>query len=110
MPPRRKITERLAAWYQEFRSSPFFLILITLWIGGDFLAHYAFGWDRDWGATNLQFSIEAVYNGVFTVILLGRVEKMRKESEARHAKLLRYIADMIEATITRDDDTPGDPS
>lgn len=109
MPPRRKVTERIASWYQEFRSSPGFLALVTLWIAGDFFAHYVLGWDKDWGATNLQFSIEAVYNGVFTVILLQRVEKMRKESETRHARLLKYIADMIEATLTRDDDRPGDP-
>lgn len=103
----RKLLERLAGWYQGFRGSPLFLVLVTLWIGTDFFLHYRYGWDSDWGETNLQFSIEALYNGVFLAMLLGRLEKMRKESEARHTKLLKYIADMMEAQLAiarREDD------
>jgi hypothetical protein len=103
----RKLLERLAAWYQRFRGSPAFLILVTLWVGSDFYLHYRRGWDPDWGETNLQFSIEALYNGVFLAMLLGRLENMRKEAERRHTKLLKYIADMMEAqlaTARRDDD------
>ena len=95
----RKVFERLAGWYQRFRGSPLFLVLVTVWIGSDFFLHYHYGWDRDWGETNLQFSIEALYNVVFLAMLLWRLEKMRKESEARHTKLLKYIADMMEAQL-----------
>jgi hypothetical protein len=98
----RKVIERLAGWYQHFRGSPIFLLLVTLWIAGDFYLHYRRGWDPDWGETNLQFSIEALYNGVFLAMLLGRLEKMRWEAEVRHTKLLKYIADMMEATLEQD--------
>ena len=103
----RKVLERLAGWYQRFRGSPAFLILVTLWVGGDFYLHYRRGWDPDWGETNLQFSIEALYNGVFLAMLLGRLENMRKEAERRHTKLLKCIADMMDAqlvTARREDD------
>lgn len=93
-----------ASFYTRFRGSKTFGILVTAYLLGSVLLHWLIGYDPQWGATNLSLSIEATYNGIFLLILMERVEKLRAEAERMHLSELKHIRRTVEALLEQSDD------
>ena len=54
--------------YLRFRSPKIFLIALSTFIASSLFLHYAWGYDPDWGGTNLSLSSEAsIASAVITV-------------------------------------------
>ena len=88
---KRTFTERLADAQQKAKESPAFAILATVVLVTIFYLHFRYGFDRDWGATNLGLSIEAFYNGIFVLMAYAVTARLAKDF---HAWLKRQIAEL----------------
>ena len=94
-----KVSSRIARHYAAFRGSPVFIAVLVLGVSLWLLGHWYLGLDKDFGEINLVLSIEAGVSSALLVMDLARGEAHRKRTEERHTKMLKYIADLMEALL-----------
>lgn len=84
----KDLFRQLDGWYARARASYWFLAVFVGFIAWAFTAHYGFGWDPDWGSTNLFLSIDASVSAIMIIIHNSRAEKYQRHLlEAMHALL-----------------------
>ena len=79
----------IAAAYKRLRAKYFFVGLCTFIITS-LAFHWLFGYDSDWGATNLILSIEASVAFSLFLVLADRQEEAQR-------KQLEYLLHLMEA-------------
>lgn len=83
----------LARSYARFRGTTRFLYLLVACLIGIVLAHDLFGFDPDWGITNLALSMEA---SVSVALLIMAEDKQ----DAARRKQLEYMLNIMNAMIS----------
>lgn len=71
--------------YLRFRSPKVFVVALCTFIATMFTLHFGFGYDADWGGTNLTLSIEA---SIASAVITAAFPEM--------IRLLRFIIDRLE--------------
>lgn len=86
--------ERVNDAYSHFRASYWALLVFGIAFGAALIAHYVFGWDKDWGNTNLYISVSTEINTVLTIIHASRAQRYQEHLlEAMHAMILKSSED-----------------
>ena len=81
--------------YLTIRKPRNFLKLLCLFISCSVALHFAFGYDIEWGSTNMILSIEATIAGAVMLMV-------QEEAAEMQAKMLSALLAMAEAAKERD--------
>lgn len=77
----------LARMYARFRGSEWFLYTLCLAIAAVVFAHFAYGYDPDWGASNIDLSVES---SISVALLMMAAEKQQR-AEARRLEHMLHL-------------------
>lgn len=90
----------VAKTYAKFRGSTWFLLGLTGLICCSLLAHFLFGFDKDFGITNLFLSAEASLSLAFFTMLSdqqdAKFEAMLQQMQNNDQKVLEIVEDIEE--------------
>lgn len=83
--------------YLTLRNPKNFLVLLCVFIAGSLLAHNVFGYDGDFGLTNLVMSIEASTAGAVLMMVAEESARVTAEMLKHVVQLVKEIRQIAEA-------------
>lgn len=73
-----------------------FLVILLCFIVVSLIAHH-FGYDPEWGATNLSLSIEATIAGAVLMVVAEESAELQRTTVAAQGRMLEALLNMAEA-------------
>jgi hypothetical protein len=82
--------------YLAFRNPKYFLWVLVAYIAGSVWAHCGFGYDSDWGMTNLVLSIEASTAGAVLMMVAERTSRVQDELATLQREQIAQLVAMVD--------------
>ena len=100
--------QKVARHYAAFRGSPFFISVLTLWVGAWLVLHHFLGLDKDLGEINLILSVEAGISTALLVMDIARNEQAQRKNEEIQSKQMKYMLHILEAILEKEKEKGGE--
>lgn len=91
-----KFAPYLLRAYMAFRNPKYFLLMLVSYIACSVFAHGHFGYDSDWGMTNLILSIEASTASAVLMMVAERTSAMQEQMTLNQREQIGALLSMAE--------------